>query len=122
MPLYIDNELMPEPAFKGIVFSDEKIWHSNTGRATSALMQGSIKGLKQTRSLKFPPLTSAEKDKLNAKVNDIKKQWHTLKYVDAYGTTLVSFECYFGTPTYTLYSGAKDLRYFTDYSVDVIER
>ena len=122
MPLYIDNTLMPEPAFKGISFSDEKIWSASTGRSTSAKMQGTINELKQTRSLKFPPLTLAEKDKLNAKVNDKTKPWHTLKYVDAYGTTLVSFECYFGTPTYNLYSGAKDLRYFTDYSVDVIER
>ena len=121
MPLYIDNELMPEPAAKGILFSDEKVWSANTARSTSGKMNGSIIAWKKTRSFKFPPLSSADLNKLNGKISE-KKEWHTVKYTDSSNNTIFSFECYFGTPTYNFYSAAKDLRYFTDYSVDAIER
>lgn len=121
MPLYIDNELMPEPAFKGISFSDEKVWSASTGRSTSAYMNGTIVELKKTRSLQFPPLTKFELDKLNGKTS-IKKEWHTIEYRDELNNTIFSFECYFGTVTYNFYSAAENYRYFTDYKVDAIER
>ena len=121
MPLYIDNVLMPEPAFKGISFSDEKVWNAKTGRATSAKMNGSIIDIKNNISFKFPPLTASELDKLKKVINS-KKAFHTVKYTDDWGGIVFSFECYFGTPTYNFYSAAKDLRYFTDFSVDAIER
>lgn len=121
MPLYIDNELMPEPALKGISFSNEKIWSASTGRSTSGRMNGSIVARKKTRSLQFPPLTLAELNKLN-NVIDSKTEWHTIRYTDAAGNTIFNFECYFGTPTYNAYSAAKNYRYFTDYKVDAIER
>lgn len=121
MPLYIDNELMPEPAFKGISFSDEKVWSASTGRSTSAKMNGTIVELKKNRGLSFPPLTPSELSKLNSKT-DVKKEWHKVEYRDALNNVIFSFECYFGTVTYNFYSAAKDYRYFTDYKVDAIER
>lgn len=121
MPLYIDDVYMPEPASKGIFFSNEKVWSANTGRSTSGKMNGSIVTIKKTRTFKFPPLTASELDKLDKAIS-AKKEWHTVKYTDEWGEVIFSFECYFGTPTYNFYSAARNLRYFTDYSVDAIER
>lgn len=121
MPLYIDDELMPEPAFQGISFSDEKVWSANTARSTSGRMNGSIVALKKTRSLQFPPLTRYELNQLNSVINS-KTEWHTIEYTDVEDNTIFKFECYFGTPTYNIYSAAKYHRYFKDYKVDAIER
>lgn len=121
MPLYIDNELMPEPAYKGITFSDEKIWSASTGRSTSGRMNGNIVALKKTRNIKFPPLKQSELDKLNGIINQ-ESPWHSIRYVDSCCNIIFEFECYFGTPNYNVYSGAQDLRYYTDYMIDAIER
>lgn len=121
MPLYIDNELMPEPAFKGISFSDEKIWTASTGRATSGKMNGNITALKKTRSIQFPPLTLAELNKLNKAINS-KTAWHKIKYTDGYCNVIFEFECYFGTPSYNVYSAAVNYRYYIYYKIDAIER
>lgn len=121
MPLYIDGELMPEPLYKSITCSNEKVWSANTGRSKSALMNGAILEIKKTRSIAFPPLTKTELEKLDSKVSE-KKEWHTLTFKDTSGNTIFSYTCYFGTPSYTVYSAAKNKRYFTDYKVDAIER
>lgn len=121
MPLYIDGERMPEPLYKAVTCSDEKVWSENTGRSKSAYMNGSIVAIKKTRGLSFPPLTRAELDKLNGKVST-DKEWHTVKLEDSSGNTVFSFTCYFGSPSWTVYSGAAKCRYFINYKVDAIER
>lgn len=121
MPLYIDGEKMPEPLFKAVTCSDEKVWSANTGRSKSAYMNGAIIEIKKTRSLSFPPLTRAELDKLNSKISS-EEEWHTVTLKDTAGNTIFSFTCYFGTPNWNVYSGAEKCRYFTDYKVDAIER
>lgn len=121
MPLFIDGEKMPEPKFNAIECSDEKVWSANTGRSKSAFMNGAIVAIKKTRVLTFPPLTKAELDRLNEKVSS-EAEWHTVKLEDTSGNTVFSFDCYFGTPTWTVYSGALKCRYFKDYKVEAIER
>lgn len=121
MPLFIDGDKMPEPLYKSITCSNEKIWSENTGRSKSAYMNGTIVSIKKTRSFSFPPLTKAELEKLESKISS-DKEWHTVAFKDTDGNTIFSYDCYFGTPTYTVYSAAKNKRYFTDYKVDAIER
>lgn len=121
MPLYIDGEKMPEPLHNSISCNDEKIWSSNTGRSQSAYMNGSIIEIKKTRSLSFPPLTESELNKLNEKINS-NDEWHTCELKDTGGKTVFSFTCYFGTPSYTVYSVAKNRKYFCNYQIDAIER
>ena len=113
---------MPNPSFNAISCSDEKVWSSNTGRSKSAYMNGSIVQVKKTRQLSFPPLTRAELDKLNGVINNASKPWHSIKLEDTSGNTVFSFNCYFGTPSWTAYSGARNCRYFINYTVDAIER
>lgn len=122
MPLYIDGEKMPEPLYNAITCSDEKVWSSNTGRSKSAHMNGTIVAIKKNRNLSFPPLTRSELSKLNDAVSSKSKAWHTVKLEDTSGNTIFSFTCYFGTPSWTVYSGAAKCRYFIGYKVDAIER
>ncbi len=121
MPLYIDGEKMPEPLYKSITCSNEKVWSDNTGRSKSAYMNGSIIAIKKNRSFSFPPLTQAELDKLESKISS-EDEWHTVTFKDTDGNTIFSYNCYFSTPSYTVYSAAKNKRYFTNYQVDAIER
>lgn len=121
MPLYIDGTKMPEPKMKP-KFGEEKIWSSDTARGTTSLMNGKIKGIKKTISLVFPPLTISEKNKITAIVSNKNKPFVSMKLTDTDGNIIVDKEVYFGTPSYTVYSGAKGLRYVIDFTVDGIER
>lgn len=121
MPLYIDDIKMPEPAFKGVSIKPNKVWSSGTGRSVSALMNGSIIEIKKTATFKFPPLTESELNKLENIISS-KTAFHSVKYNDTSGNTILSFNVYFGDSSYNIYSAAPKQRYFTDYTFDAIER
>lgn len=122
MPLTIDGKQMPNPSYNAVSCSDEKIWSSNTGRSKSAYMNGSITKVKRTVQLSFPPLTLAQLNMLNDVVSSASKPWHNIVLKDKSGNTVVSMTCYFGTPSWTAYSGAKNCQYYINYKVDAIER
>lgn len=121
MPLYIDNIKMPEPALKGISRQSNKVWDSSTGRSVSAYMNGSITEIKKTVSFKFPPLTKTELEKLENIVSE-KTAFHDIEYTDTDGNTILSLTAYFSDSSHTIYSSAKNQRYYTDYTFDAIER
>ena len=121
MPFYIDNVKMPEPALKGITRQSNKVWDSSTGRSVSALLNGSIIEVKKKASFKFPPLTRSELDKLENAVSD-KAAFHNIKYTDTDGNVIIAMTVYFGDSSHTVYSSAKNQRYYTDYTFDAIER
>lgn len=121
MALYIDNIKMPEPALKGVTRQSNKVWDSSTGRSVSGLLNGSIIEVKKKASFKFPPLTKSELDKLEEAVSD-KTAFHDIRYTDTDDNTILSMTAYFGDSSHTVYSSAKNQRYFTDYTFDAIER
>lgn len=121
MPLYIDDVKMPEPAIKGVGRKSNKVWSSGTGRSVSALMNGEIISVKKTVSFKFPPLKKSEVDKLEGAVSD-RTSFHEIKYADTDGNVILSMTVYFGDSSHTIYSAAKNQRYYTDYTFDAIER
>ncbi len=121
MPLYIDNVKMPEPALKGVSRKSNKVWSSGTGRSVSGLMNGSIITIKKTVTFKFPPLTQTELEKLENVVSD-KTAFHQIKYSDTDNNVILLISAYFGDSSHTLYSAAKNQRYYTDYTFDAIER
>lgn len=45
-----------EPAHEGVVITDEPVWASNTGRAQTGKMTGSIRTWKRTVQVTWPPL------------------------------------------------------------------
>ncbi len=121
MPFYIDNVKMPEPALKGVSRKSNKVWSSGTGRSVSGLMNGSIITVKKTVTFKFPPLTESEVNKLEEVVSN-KTAFHQIKYSDTDNNTILSISVYFGDSSHTVYSAAKNQRYYTDYTFDAIER
>lgn len=119
--LYINDVQMPTPAAEGVTITSEKVWSSNTGRASSGGMVGTIVAIKTTISITWPPLTMAQVATIEAAVSDTDKPFVPLKYTDMSGAT-VTKTVYFGTPTYTQYSWSDGLQYVTDVSVDAIEQ
>jgi hypothetical protein len=122
-PIEMTIDDIPVPAAKigGMTGKPEKIWSKNTSRTASLKMQGTIKGIKWTYSLKWPPLTQAEQELIDSLVSDATKPYHILKMRRPDGS-LREMECYFGTPTYTEWAMIGGTWKCTDAAVDAIER
>lgn len=98
--LEIDGVLVRSPLVGGITRKSEKIWSKNTGRTASQQMQGTIKAIKQTYSIKWPPLSQYEQETIESLVSDKDKPFHTLRIRRPDGS-IWEMECYFGTPSFT---------------------
>lgn len=117
----IDDIVVPAAKINGMKKKSEKIWSKNTGRAASLKMQGTIKGIKYTYSLKWPPLTQAEQDLIESLVSNAAVPFHMLRVRRPDGSIL-EIECYFGTPSYTEWDLIGGVWKCTDATVDAIER
>lgn len=102
-----------EPALNGVTESFEKIWSKNTGRVTTGKMTGDIIAVKLKLQVKYPILSTAQRNKLN---NAIKDAFFTVKYQG------ITYKMYAGTPTYPLYSTVDSLPRYTGIGVDLIEQ
>lgn len=119
--LYIGGVQMPTPALEGVTITREKVWSSDTGRSSSGKMLGTIVAIKSKLTIKWPVLTFDQVQTIESAVSDADDPFVTVKYTDMTGTT-VTKTMYFGTPTYTLYSGADGFQYVKDVTVDGIEQ
>lgn len=117
----IDDVAVPAAKISGMTKKSEKIWSKNTGRTASLKMQGTIKGVKHTYSLKWPPLTQEEQDLIESLVSNASVPFHILKVRRPDGTVW-EMECYFGTPSYTEWDLIGGIWKCTDATVDAIER
>ena len=117
----IDDVAIPAAKLSGMTKKSEKIWSKNTGRTASLKMQGTIKGIKRTYSLKWPPLTQEEQELIESLVSDASKPFHVLKVRRPDGSVW-EMECYFGTPSYTEWAMIGGTWKCTDAAVDAIER
>lgn len=117
----IDGVMVKSPKVGGITRKPEKIWSKNTGRSASLKMQGTIKGIKATYSIKWPPLTQGEQDLIDSLVSDKDKPFHTLTVRRPDGSVW-EIECYFGTPSYTEWEFVNGQWEDTGATVDAIER
>lgn len=102
-----------EPAIEGITESKEKIWSSNTGRVSTGEMTGDIIAKKLKLSVKYPPMSKAEKDALEKAVGDA---FFKVEY-DGKDYTM-----YAGTPTFSGYADVKGVPRYKDGTVDLIEK
>ena len=117
----IDGVIVRSPKVGGMTRKPEPIWSKNTGRTASQKMQGTIKAIKQTYSIKWPPLSQWEQELIESLVSNKDKPFHTLRIRRPDGTVW-EMECYFGTPSFPewdLISGEWKCK---DASVDAIER
>lgn len=119
--LYIDGAKMPDPAVEGVTVSSEKIWSSNTGRAASGKMVGTIVAIKTTLKIKWPPLTPPQVAAIESKVSSKSRPFVSVRFTDPTGTTITK-TMYFGTPQYTVYSWADGVQYINGVTVDAIEQ
>ena len=119
--LSIDGVTVKSPKVGGITRKEEKIWSKNTGRAASARMQGTIKAIKTTYSISWPPLTQAEKDLIESLVSNPNMPFHVLRLTQPDNTAL-ELECYFGTPSFTEWTLLGGQWRCIDGKVDAIER
>jgi len=119
MPLSIDGVAMPEPKLNGLIIKKEKVWSSNTGRASDACMLGDIVGIKTTLSIQWPPLSDADVMKIDRAVS---KTFFTVSYRDPNTGTTRSGTFYAGTPTYSVYSYYNRTKTYAGTAVDLIER
>lgn len=102
-----------EPSLNGVTESFEKIWSENTGRVTSGKMTGDIVAIKLKLQVKYPILTTEQRNQLNKAIKDafFKVEYQGKEY-----------KMYAGTPTYPLYSTHKDLPRYVGVGVDLVEQ
>lgn len=117
----IDGVIVPCPKVGGLTRKTEKIWSKNTGRSATAKMQGTIKAIKCTYSIEWPPLTQEEQEKLEALISDITKPFHKLRFRRPNGSVW-EMECYFGTPSFKEWDRLGGQWRCTGAKVDAIER
>ena len=117
----IDGVMVKSALIGGMTKKIEKIWSKNTGRSASLKMQGTIKGVKKTYSIKWPPLTQEEQDLIESLISDASKPFHVLRIRRPDGTVW-EMECYFGTPSYTEWDLVEGVWKCKDATVDAIER
>lgn len=119
--LKINGVKVKAPKIGGITRKPEKVWSSNTGRTASTRMVGTIRGIKRTLSISWPPLTQAEKEQIEDLVSDISAPFVSVEYTQPDGST-VKVECYFGTPSFKEWDYIGGQWMCTDGKVDAIER
>ncbi len=109
------------PKIEGVTFSSEKIWSKKTGRTTSNKMVGSIKAIKKSIDIEFPPFKSEEIKAIEGIVSN--KNLPFFKCVIHDGEKVIfSGMVYSDTPSYKLYSTLNNFRVYTGYKVQLIEQ
>ena len=119
--MQIDDVFVPAPKIGGMTRKLEKVWSKNTGRSASAKMQGTIKAVKYTYSIEWPPLTQDQQELIEGLVSDITKPFRTLRIRRPDGF-VQELECYFGTPTFSEWEMIGGIWRCTNAKVDAIER
>lgn len=119
--LKINGVKVKTPKIGGINRKPEKIWSANTRRTSSTRMVGTLKGIKKTLSISWPPLTQAERDLIEGQISNVSKPFSTLEITEPDGS-VTSIECYFGTPSYKDWEWIGGQWCCTDGKVDAIER
>lgn len=119
--LYIGGTEVKAPKVGGLTYKAEKVWSNNTGRTASGKMVGTIKCIKRTLSIAWPPLTQTEKELIESLVSDESAPFTTIRWIEPDGSS-TSMECYFGTPSFTQWDYIGGIWRCTDGKVDAIER
>ena len=117
----INGVVVKSPKVGGMNRKAEKVWSENTGRTASGKMQGTIKAIKYTYSIEWPPLTQDEQELIESLVSDKSTPFSELQIKRPDGSVWKT-ECYFGTPSFTEWELLGGRWYCTNAKVDAIER
>lgn len=119
--LKINGVKVRSPKIGGITRKSEKVWSSNTGRAASTRMVGTILAIKKTLSISWPPLTQSEAQLIETQISNVSLPFVPVEITQPDGC-VISMECYFGTPSFREWDLIGDQWMCTDGKVDAIER
>lgn len=117
----INGVTVKPPKIGGITYKSEKVWSSNTGRTASGRMVGTIKTIKKTVSIVWPPLTEEERRTIEGQISNTTMPFSVLELTLANGGTM-TMECYFGTPSFQGYKRIGRVWKYESGQVDGIER
>lgn len=119
--LKINNWQAPEPKQNGLTISKEKIWSKNTGRASEGTMVGDVIAIKTTMKITFPPLSGQQVSELDA---HLEPAFISVYFKDPRLNAYTTKTFYAGTPSYPVYSYAKDYTHmeYVGVAVDLIEQ
>lgn len=119
--LKFDGKSMPKPMYDTFKITREKVWSENTRRTSNAKMTGTIKAIKTTLHMDFPPdLTIPEIEKI-VSVVDSDKEWHTIEFTNERGT-VESGTFYFGNPQYGIRMIRKGRIIYSSITIEAVER
>lgn len=119
--LEINGVLVKSPKIGGITRKPEKVWSANTKRAASTLMVGTIKSIKYTYSIEWPPLTMAEQELIESLVSNKDIPFAPMRVTRPNGE-IWEKTFYFGTPSFTEWEWIDGQWKSTNNKVDAIER
>lgn len=119
--LEIDGVLVKSPKIGGITRKPEKVWSKNTGRAASTRMVGTIKSIKYTYSIEWPPLSLPEQELIESVVSNKSRPFVKMRITRPDGD-IWEKEFYFGTPSFTEWDWIDGQWKSTNNKVDAIER
>lgn len=117
----INGTVVRSPKIGGITRKPEKIWSSNTKRSASQRMNGTVKAIKMTYSIAWPPLTQPEQEQIESLVSNKSIPFPGLKVTRPDGS-IWAIECYFGTPSFPEWEWIDGQWMCVNATVDAIER
>lgn len=116
--LWFNGVAMPDPALNGVTIKREKIWSKKTGRAANGEMLGTVIAIKDTVSIKWPPLTHAQTALIDSFCS---LDFFTVSYIDpASGGATKTVTVYAGTPSYPVYTYVNGIKSYHGVAVDLI--
>lgn len=118
-PIVIGGVTMPLLKAEGLSITKEKVWSSNTGRASDGGMIGDLVAIKYTLSCEWPALSREEVAVIDAAITPA---FFNVTFLDPGSNTRITRTFYAGTPTYSVYSYVDGVRTYSGVAVDLIEK
>ena len=118
--LWFNGAAMPDPALNGFTVSPEKIWSKKTGRAANGEMLGDVVAIKNTISIKWPPLTHAETALIDGYCS---LAFFNVTYSDPRaGGANTTITVYAGAPSYPVYTYVNGIKTYHGVAVDLVQK
>lgn len=117
--IIIGGVTMPTLKKEGLKITKEKIWSSNTGRASTGDMIGDLIGIKYKLQCQWPPL-SRERTAIVDKA--VTPAFFSVTFTDPGSNSRITRRFYAGTPTYPVYSYVNGMKTYVGVQVDLIEK
>lgn len=117
----IGGTAVPDPAYNGVIITEEPIWAANTGRAQTGKMIGDIVAWKTTVEVTWPPLSLTDMNTLRNAIRNA-GAFFTIAYYDLNTNTRDSKTVYCNHIPRTLNSIVEAFRMNSEVTITFIEQ